>query len=296
MMEEMDRKTTMTNGQAAVQRAMPSAPAGNVPPVKVQEPRGGIQSIERAFALLEEIARHRNGIGLAELAKTVGLHTSTSFHLLRTMVSLGYLGQFVDSKRYHVGQRLFGLAANALTEVELVATCMPVIETLAKETGESAHFALQSFDEVMIVARVAGAGAFQLVDRTGGRRPAHCTAVGKALLSTLSDEQLERFLGTALLAPRTPHSITTPVQLRTEILRVRATGIAYDDQEFDPELRCMAMPVRDFTGRAAGAVGISGPVWRLNLHRLDELKPAVLSAAQRISAALGGTAASVVQP
>jgi DNA-binding IclR family transcriptional regulator len=252
------------------------------------EPRGNIQSIDRAFLLLEEIARHRQGIGLVDLAKTVGLHTSTTFHLLRTMVTLGYLGQFADTKRYHIGQRLFGLAANSLTEVELVKICMPVIETLARETGESAHFAMQSFDEVLIIARVAGAGAFQLVDRSGGRRPAHCTAVGKALLSTLPDEGLARYLATAALAPSTEHTITDKDRLHAEILRIRDTGIAYDDREFDLEVRCMAMPVRDFTGRAAGAVGISGPVWRMTLQRLEDIKSLVRSAAGQISGALGG--------
>ena len=84
---------------------------------KVAEPakeRAGIQSIERAFAILEEVARHRDGIGLAELAKRVGLHSSTAFHLIRTMVQLGYVSQPKDSKKYRIGRRLFTLAAGAL--------------------------------------------------------------------------------------------------------------------------------------------------------------------------------------
>src|SRR5947208_5446672 len=82
--------------------------------------RVGVQSLGRAFAILEEIARHREGIGLAELSKLVGLHNSTTFHLAKTMVSLGYIRQERDSKRHRIGLPLFALAASTLAEIELV--------------------------------------------------------------------------------------------------------------------------------------------------------------------------------
>jgi hypothetical protein len=81
-------------------------------------PRGGVQSLARAFSIMEEIARNRDGIGLAELSKRVGLHNSTTFHPVKTMVSLGYVRQMKDSKRYRIGRPLFALAASALDEVE----------------------------------------------------------------------------------------------------------------------------------------------------------------------------------
>src|SRR5579872_626249 len=83
--------------------------------------RGGVQSIGRGFAIMEEIARNRNGIGLAELSKRVGLHNSTTFHLVKTMVSLGYVRQMKDSKRYRIGRPLFALAASALDEIEMMS-------------------------------------------------------------------------------------------------------------------------------------------------------------------------------
>jgi len=97
----------------------------------------------RAFSILEEVARHREGIGLAELSKLVGLHNSTTFHLAKTMVSLGYMRQERDSKRYRVGRPLFALAASALDEIEMVNLATPVLEDLSRETGESGHFAVR---------------------------------------------------------------------------------------------------------------------------------------------------------
>src|ERR1700674_5982962 len=141
--------------------------------------RGAVQSIARAFAIMEEVARNRDGISLADLSKRVGLHNSTTFHLVRTMVSLGYVRQIKDGKRYRIGRPLFALAASALDEIEMVSLATPVLEELSRETGESGHFAVRMGDAVVVIARTSGPGAFQLTDRVGVVRPAHCTALGK---------------------------------------------------------------------------------------------------------------------
>ena len=170
--------------------------------------RVGVQSLGRAFAILEEVARHREGIGLADLSKLVGLHNSTTFHLAKTMVSLGYIRQEKDSKRYRVGRPLFALAASALDEIEMVNVATPVLEDLSRETGESSHFAVRMGDAVVVIARTSGPGAFQLTDRVGVVRPAHCTALGKIILASLRPDQLKRFLERVDLKPSTEKSIT----------------------------------------------------------------------------------------
>ena len=212
----------------------------------------GVQSLGRAFGILEEVARHREGIGLAELSKLVGLHNSTTFHLAKTMVSLGYLRQEKDSKRYRVGRPLFALAASALDEIEMVNVATPILEELSRETSESSHFAVRMGDAVVVIARTSGPGAFQLTDRVGVVRPAHCTALGKIILASLRPDQLKRFLERVDMKPSTEKSITdTPVLLR-EIAEIKRTGIAFDDGEFNPEVRCVAVPVTDFTGQVSG--------------------------------------------
>lgn len=251
--------------------------------------RGGVQSIGRAFAILEEIARNRDGIGLAELSKRVGLHNSTAFHLVKTMVSLGYVRQLKDSKRYRVGRPLFALAASALDEVEMMSLATPVLEDLSRETGESAHFSVRMGDAVVVLARTGGQGAFQLTDRVGVVRPAHCTALGKIMLAALAPDQFERFLLRADLKAHTAKSITGAEALRREIAEVRRLGLAFDDGEFDAELRCVALPVRDFSGQVIGALGISGPVWRLSIESLQKRARLVRAAADRLSAEFGYT-------
>ena len=253
---------------------------------KNDEPqRGGVQSLGRAFAILEEVALHREGIGLADLSKLVGLHNSTTFHLAKTLVSLGYVRQEPDSKRYRIGGPLFALAASALDEIEMVNLAKPVLEELSYETGESSHFSVRMGDAVVVIAKTGGPGAFQLADRVGVVRPAHCTALGKVMLASLNEDQLQGYLERADLKPSTAKSITEKPALLRDIAEVRRTGVASDEGEFDLEVRCFAVPVRDFTGQVVGAIGASGPIWRQG-NKGQKVK-LLQAAADRLSAAFG---------
>jgi DNA-binding IclR family transcriptional regulator len=120
-------------------------------------------------------------------------------------------------------------------------------------------------------------------------RPAQCTALGKIMLANLAPEHLERFIARAEFKAYTQNSIDTAEQLRREIAEVRRTGMAIDDGEFDPEQRCEAIAVRDFSGGVIGAIGISGPVWRLSIEVLQKRARLVRAAANRLSAEFGYT-------
>jgi DNA-binding IclR family transcriptional regulator len=127
----------------------------------------------------------------------------------------------------------------------------------------------------------------QLSNRTGTTRPAHATALGKVLLAALPPQDLAQFLAGIELRRLTPKTIVGREALLRELEEVRKRGIAFDDGEFDAEVRCVAVPVYDFAGRVAGAIGISGPIWRLSQQSLqDKAKQARVSAAE-LSTGLG---------
>lgn len=246
-----------------------------------------VQSVARGFAILEAVAAAPDGIGLAELAKQVGLHSSTTFHLVRTMLVLGYVRQERATRRYAVGAKLLALAARGVTDRDLVALGMPVLERLAAETGENGYLAIPSGESVVMVARAQSQSLIQLVDRVGAVRPAYCTALGKIVLAGMTPGALGAYIAGNELRPRTPRTITDPERLRDEIARVRAEDVAYDDGEYDLELRCVAAPVRDPRGRLVGAIGVSGPVWRITLQALPAAAKAVQAAAAALSHQLG---------
>lgn len=247
----------------------------------------GVQSLGRAFSIIEVVASARDGIGLADISRAVGLHNSTTFHLAKTLTILGYLRQDGDSKRYRIGRKLFTLAAGALDEIAMVNLATPALEALSLATGESSHFCVRAGDTVVVLARTGGSGAFQIASRVGVVRPAHCTALGKAVLASFSDEQLRAYLRRNPLTPATKRSITEIPELIREIERVRREGVAIDDGEFDLEVRCVAVAVKDYAGAVVGAIGISGPIWRMTDELLARHAKTVVSAAGHLSEAFG---------
>jgi DNA-binding IclR family transcriptional regulator len=253
-----------------------------------QRGRSSVQSLVRAFSILGEIAERPDGLSLAELSKAVGLHNSTTFHLVRTMVSLGYIRQDARTKRYHIGRMVFSLAASSRTEIDLLGLATPIIEELAQRSGETTHLAIFTGNEVTVVAKSAGSGAFQLQERHGGIRPGHATALGKVLLAASTRAEVEHYLGRHGLPALTDRTITDSGRLYRELDNVRAAGIAFDDCEFDAEVRCLAVPVHDFTGAVVATLGISGPVWRVTLQSLEEMQVIARAAAAKLSAELGG--------
>ena len=246
-----------------------------------------IQSLQRGFRILEVVTRSDKGVAVAEIARETGLHVSTAFHLLRTLVALGYVSQDDGTRRYRLGPKVFQLGAAAGSENHLAEIAAPLLAEMARRTGETSHLAVRHRDEIITVSKIDGSSPVQLAERVGSPRPAHCTAIGKILLAWLPDTERKAFLAQARLEPRTPKTITSVPQLEQELVKVRAQGYAFDDEEFTQGIRCIAGPVRNFSGRVAAALGISAPVWRVSLDRVAELTSVVMTTGAALSEQLG---------
>lgn len=245
-----------------------------------------VQSLERAFAILEAISASDQPLGLAELSRATELHTSTAFHLLKTLIVLGYVRQD-DAKRYRIGPSLFMQAAGAFNEIELVNLATPHLQRLVDRTGETAHLAVRADNGIAVIAKIDARSSIRTSERVGIVRPSHCTAIGKVLLGALPDQELEAYLRSGPFAAFTSNTITDPAALREEIRRVAASGVGCDDAEFSPEVRCFAAPVRNYLQQTVAALGISGPVWRVTPKDVPRLSAAVAVAAADLSRDLG---------
>ena len=248
---------------------------------------GRIQSLIRAAAILDAVSRQPDGISLAQLSAEVGLHNSTAFHLIQTLVNLEFLTQVAESRQYRMGSRIFALAAGALNDNTLLALATPVLERLSAETGDAAHLAVRSRHEIIVIARTAASGLLQLAGHPGATRPAHATAIGKLLLAAMPAEDLEAMLETLPLPKLTPNTITSLPALRRELDEVRSTGIAHDNCELDADVRCIAVGVHDFAGRCVAAMGISGPAWRISAESLRHKSSVLNASAAALSAKIG---------
>lgn len=253
-----------------------------------KQPRGGIQSLERAAALLDGVAAGGSrGASLSELSEATGLHPSTAFHLTKTLETIGFVVREQDGKRYRIGPRVFMLAAGALDESMLLTLGTPVLERLSGATGDAAHLAIRSNTEIVVVARTAASGMIQISDRAGALRPAHATAIGKLLLAHADPQDLEHLLAGIDFKPFTGNTITSKTALRKELAEIRRSGLAHDRAEFDQDLRCIAASVTDFADRCVAAIGLSGPVWRLDEAAIEQRSKDLLAAADELSALLG---------
>jgi DNA-binding IclR family transcriptional regulator len=250
-----------------------------------------IQSLQRGFRILEVVTQSEKGVAVAEIARETGLHVSTTFHLLRTLVALGYVSQDDGSRRYRLGPKVFQLGAAAGSENHLAEIAGPLLAEMARRTGETSHLAVRHRDEIITISKIDGSSPVQLAERVGSPRPAHCTAIGKILLAWLPEPERKAFLTQARLEPRTPKTITSVPQLEQELVKVRTQGYAFDDEEFTQGIRCIAGPVRNFSGRVTAALGISAPVWRVSLDRVAELTGVVMTTGAVLSQQLGYTGA-----
>jgi IclR family acetate operon transcriptional repressor len=243
--------------------------------------RSGVQSLERAFGLLELIAAHREAMSISELAAASGLAPATLHRLARTLVDLGYLRQ-EPSRRYALGPRLFLLAESSSTSLNAVA--LPHLAHLVDEIGETANLAMLDGDQVAYVAQAPGRHSMRMFTEVGRRVLPHCTAVGKALLALSSDVDVRALLSRTGLPQHTSHTVTDTEELLDQLELIRGRGYAMDEGEQEVGVRCVAVVVPGSPTRLA--MSISGPAPRMSDELLVHAVPVLQEAARSLGAEL----------
>jgi IclR family acetate operon transcriptional repressor len=243
---------------------------------------GGVQSVERVFGLLESMADAGGLVGLSRLAAVSGLPLPTIHRLLRTLVTLGYVRQ-EPSREYALGPRLIRLGDCASQLMGVWAK--PHLAQLVDAVGESANLAVLDGSELVYVAQAPGRHAMRMFTEVGRRVSPHCTAVGKALLARMRDEQVTDLLSRVELVAHTPHTIIEPADYLRELDRVRERGYAVDEGELELGVRCVAVALDG--GPATSALSISGPTTRMTDELVERAVPHLRDAAAALVAALG---------
>jgi len=207
-----------------------------------------VQSVERAFTLLEVLAGAGGELALSEIAAESGLPLPTIHRLIRTLVDRGYVRQLA-TRRYTLGPRLISLGESA--SGRLTGWARPWLTSLVEELGETANFGTLDGDRATYIAQVPSRHSMRMFTEVGRRVPVHCTGVGKALLAQLPPARVQAVLDRAGMAAQTPHTITDPDRLARELDRIRHQGFAVDDAEQELGVRCVA--VESTAGRDASS-------------------------------------------
>ena len=247
---------------------------------------GGIQSVERAVAVLKLFGEAEPELGVSELARRLKLHKSTVSRLLSTLEAGGFVQQDPRNGRYRLGLQLAALAGLALTQYELRDVARPLLTDLAEHALETTTLSVLDGDAVVNIDQVLAPHPVKHLGWIGRRMPLHCTAAGKPILAYLPPRALDRLLA-GPLTRYTQHTITNPDLMRRELERIRAQGFALAIEEYELELSAAGAPVRDHRGDVVASITLSGPTFRLPAPRLLELGAVVSATADRISARLG---------
>jgi DNA-binding IclR family transcriptional regulator len=189
--------------------------------------------------------------------------------------------------QYETGAGAFEIGSSFLRSVALASEAQLLVEELAAKVNETASFGILDRGEVLYLAIAHGQWELGIQSTAGGRHPAHCTALGKAMLAHLPWPEVEQILRDHPPERRTPTTLVEPADIRRELTRIRRRGYAVDAEERVPGVVCVGAPVHDATGQVAGAISISGPELRLGRARLSAVAGEVLAVAETGSRILG---------
>lgn len=254
-------------------------------PTRTAAPAGTVQSVARAFSLLEALAASGGESTLASLAARCELAVPTAHRLLGTMHHLGYVRQLED-RRYALGAGLISLGRHAVPP--LTDAALPLLRRLEDAFHETANFAVLDGDLVLYAGQVASRQRMRMFTETGRRVLPHSTGVGKAMLSTMPEVQVRSLIARTGLPRFTPQTITDEEAFIRDLRLARGRGFAADDSEQEVGVRCIAVAVAGL-GQPA-AVSVSGPSARIT----DALVADVVAALRAAAAELARTAAEVV--
>ncbi|MBM6405182.1 IclR family transcriptional regulator [Phycicoccus sp. CSK15P-2] len=252
-------------------------------PTTDREAGSTVQSVDRAVTILELLALHGEA-GVTQLARELGVHKSTASRLVSALERRRLVEQVEERGRYRLGVGILKLAGATNARLDLAQEARPVVRRLAGETGETVNLAVLSGGAALYVDQVAGASSLSTYNWVGQHIPIHATSNGKVLVSELVEPELGRTLGE--LVAYTPATITERTRLDAELARVREQGWALATDELDVGLTAIAAPVRDEHGDVVASVSVSGPTFRFNPQRVEEIVPLLLAATREISAHL----------
>jgi IclR family KDG regulon transcriptional repressor len=250
--------------------------------------RYSIRVLDRAFRILGLLSDGKPR-SLQALSREINLSTSTTYRQLSTLVHHRYIERDEQTNQYSLGLACLELARAYYKSNDVRRAALPELDRLRNETKETVHLGVLDEVEVVYIEKLDGLQPIGLMgSQVGGRAPAYCTGVGKALLAHVPPDVVRHNFGGKRLRRYTPNTIVTLKGLFAELVTVNARGYAVDDGEHESGVCCVAAPIRDMRGDVIAALSVSGPADRMDpIERNDNMIGNALRTARRISAKMG---------
>lgn len=246
-----------------------------------------VQSLDRTFDILEILSDEQHGMTLAQISDRLDLPKSTAHRLLGVLLQRAFVRKAEESNRYRLGPGFIGLCSHYLNHLELKTESSPFMSELSRTTGNTVFLAIRQHDKMVYIDSEEQVNSLRKYSIIGQHKPLFCTSLGKALLMGLSDDEIRSVLQNETFEKWGPYSHTNMESLLQDIRESRRRGWALDNQEAEPDINCVAAPIRDYRGQVIASISTS---WVLAQHpemAPERIAPMVMKAADGISTNMG---------
>ena len=238
-----------------------------------------VNSVGKALSILDCFTTTCTELNLAQISEKLSLPKSTTFNLVKTLMDSGYLTKSKVSQNYLLGMKAYELAYKVRSSLSIITYATPVMEEIMRTTGEICYLTAVYGEKILILEGVYPDRRFVPYSTAGKAQPMHCTSAGKAVLSYLPEEMVEKIIGGQNLEQRTINTIYDPDELRRELELTRRRGYSVDNEEDALGVRCVSLAIRDADGIAVGTISISGSVRSLTDEKIQQSLPLLGTAA-----------------
>ncbi|QRM54492.1 IclR family transcriptional regulator [Sinorhizobium sp. BG8] len=251
------------------------------PEIDAQNEARGTGTLGKAISVLELVALAERPLRFTDILALAGQPRGTLHRQLSHLVEEGLL-ELRSDHCYEPGIRMLKLASNAWARNQFRTVAEPHLRVLHGHTGETVHLGVLRGREIIYLDKVESHQAVRMNSQIGNASPVYCTGVGKAALSVLAEEELKTLLATLDFRRYTPNTLCDPAALAADIAEIRKSGYAFDREEHEPGIRCVASPIHAGDRSLVGGISVTGPAYRVSMEMLEDWAPHVQRASRRI--------------
>jgi IclR family acetate operon transcriptional repressor len=244
-----------------------------------------VPAVEQMLDIVEHLAQNHRGYGITELARALGISTNGVFRILKCLAERGY-AEADPAGGYRLGTKFFTLGMQLQARFDLRRRARPHLERLCEDSGETVQLYGLQDDHALVLDCVTPAVSSFIQVLPGSRMEIHASAFSKAVLAFLPEDEARRRLPRKLAA-LTPHTVTDREKLFEELVRIRASGLAYDREGYMLGIFCIGAPVFNVNGEPVAGLGVTGLVSVSHPEKQAELEQAILACAESISRDIG---------
>jgi DNA-binding IclR family transcriptional regulator len=243
----------------------------------------GDGTVGKALGVLDQVAAFGRPVRFGEILSKSDLPKATLYRFLKTLTNQSMLIYDPENQNYSLGMRLVRLAHAAWTQSSLAPVARPLLDKLSAELGETVHLAQLDHAQVLYVDKRNARDPVEMFSQAGKIGPAYCTGVGKAMLAYLPEEELATAIAQQSFHRFTNGTLINDIELRSELAAIRDRGYAFDREEHEPGIICIAAPILSLRGRVLGGLSVTGSTTRTNLKQLEGLAPRICASAEAIA-------------